>query len=149
MSTEKMIMIPESRYDQMVESYDKAISKLECLRKQMDGLKSDSGCEKLSRKEIRLYDAISDNTYDLEHAEMALSEILDAYQWDYKPDARKALEYGNTVHADEYCDEDARRSWEYIYGYDKIMWLVTVARDYCYEAIGVCNNAIASDGDAE
>lgn len=138
MSTEKMIMIPESRYDKMVESYDKAISKLECLRKQLDGLKSDSGCEKLSRKEIQLYDAISDNTYDLEHAEMALSEILNTYQRPYKPDARKALEYGNTVHANECCDEDAKHSWEYIYGYDKIMWLVSVARDYCRNAIDCC-----------
>lgn len=139
MSTEKMIMIPEWCYEKMVESYDKAISELDCLRNQIDELKSDSSeYRKLSRKEIQLYDAILDNTYDLEHAEMALSEILNAYQWDYKPDARKALEYGNTVNADEYCDEDARRSWEYIYGYDKIMWFVTVARDYCHNAIDCC-----------
>ena len=148
MITEKMIMIPESRYDKMVESYDKAISKLECMRKQMDGLKSDSGCEKLSKKEIRLCDSIYDNIYNLEQARNALQELLDKYDWSYKPDARKALEYGNTVHADEYCDEDAKRSWKYIYGYDKIMWLVKVARDYCYEAIDICNNAISSDGDA-
>lgn len=139
MSTEKMIMIPEWRYDKMVESYDKAISELECLRKQIDELKSDSSeYRKMSEKEMQLYDSISENTYDLEKAKMALNEILNTYLWSYKPDAEKALEYGNTVNANKYCDEDAKRSWEYIYGYDKIMWLVTVARDYCHNAIERC-----------
>ena len=148
MSTEKMIMIPESRYDKMVESYDKAVSKLECMRKHMDGLKSDSGCGEVSDKELQLFDAISDNVYDLEHAKMALNEILNSFRWNYYPDARKALKYGETVHADEQLDEDAKRSWEYVNGYEKIMFLVETARDYCHNAIGVCNNAIESDGDA-
>ena len=102
----------------------------------------------MSENELILADAISDNIYNLESVQMALGEIIEKFDYNYEPDARKALEYGNTVHANKYCDEDAKRSWEYIYGYKKIMWLVKVARDYCDMAIDICNNAIASDGDA-
>lgn len=92
----------------------------------------------MSENELILADAISDNIYNLESAQMALNEIIEAFDYNYEPDARKALEYGNTVHANKYCDEDAKHSWEYLYGYKKIMWLVKVARDYCHNAIDCC-----------
>ena len=38
---QKMIMIPEWRYNKMVESYDKALTELEALREQLQLLKGD------------------------------------------------------------------------------------------------------------
>ena len=38
---QKMIMIPEWRYNKMVESYDKALEELESLREQLQLLKGD------------------------------------------------------------------------------------------------------------
>lgn len=38
---QKMIMIPEWRYNKMVESYDKALAELESLREQLQLLKGD------------------------------------------------------------------------------------------------------------
>lgn len=35
----QMIMIPEERYNRMVESYDKAVEELQELRKQLQALK--------------------------------------------------------------------------------------------------------------
>lgn len=148
MSTEKMIMIPEWRYDKMVESYDKAISELECLRKQLGKSDVASAYRKSSEKETRLEGVIFDSIYNLDNAVRALNELLNNYHFDYKPSAKKAYEFHTTVNASEKCDEDARRSWEYLYGYEQIMWLVCVARDYCSASLDGCNNAISSDGDA-
>lgn len=75
---------------------------------------------------------MNDNVYDLEQAIMALEEIINSYEWDFEPDARKALEYSTTVKPKENCDKDAELSWLYLRGYKKIMWLVRVAKDYCW-----------------
>lgn len=73
---------------------------------------------------------------------MALNELLNCYQWDYEPDARKAIEYGNTVDADKHCDKEAKWSWEYINDYSRIMWLVRIAKDYCFAALDKCEKTI-------
>lgn len=99
----------------------------------------------MSEKEIGLADAISDNIYNVESAQMALNEIIEKFDYNYEPDARKALEYGTTVNANERCDKDAKRSWEYLYGYKKIMWLIRVARDYCDKAIECCERVQCGD----
>lgn len=101
--------------------------------------------EKELQKEVFQYEEVIDsNLADLEKAYMALSELLNEYHWDYEPDVRKAIEYGSTLHEDENCDKKAKWSWEYINGYKKIMWLVSVAKDYCYEALESCNKALDS-----
>ncbi len=93
------------------------------------------------KKEVLQYESlVADNLNDLEKAHMALDELLNTYLFDYEPDARKALEYGNTVGAEE-RDENARHSWYYINDYKKIMWLVRVARDYCHSALDSCSKA--------
>ena len=98
--------------------------------------------EKTQNKTIDYEDILNDNFYNLEKASMALNELLNTYEWNYTPDARKALEYSATVHPDKFCDDEAKRSWEYIVGYNKIMWLISVARDYCIIALESCENAL-------
>jgi len=63
-------------------------------------------------------------------AQMALDELTGKYEWDYVPTPQEAYHYGTTVHPDDKCTENEKRSWEYMYGYKTIMWLVNVARDY-------------------
>lgn len=95
----------------------------------------------LNREVLEYEELIAENLVDLEKAHMALDELLNQYQWDYEPSISKAAEYGNTVHADKYCDKEAKLSYQYIADYKKIMWLVSIARDYCYSAMESCNKA--------
>lgn len=92
---------------------------------------------------LQYEDTIINNLADLQKAHMALDELLDEYEWQQLPDARKAVEYGATVNAKERCDIEAERSWKYIADYKKIMWLVNVARDYCSVAIENCNKVLS------
>lgn len=94
---------------------------------------------------IKDYDGlVMDNIYNLENASMALNELLDTYQWDYEPSAYDAIKYGNTVGSKlEKCTKEEKHSWEYITDYKKIMWLISVARDYCYLALTDFENAYA------
>lgn len=102
------------------------------------------------KKEVFLHEeVIGSNLADLEKAHMALSELLNEYHWDYEPDARKAIEYGTTVCASKNCDEKAKRSWDYINDYKKIMWLASVARDYCGLALENCNKAYCGGAENE
>lgn len=94
------------------------------------------------KTEFDYEDILNYNFYNLEKASMALNELLNSYEWNYTPDARKALEYSGTVHPDIFCDDEAKRSWEYIVGYKRIMWLVSVARDYCRIALDSCESAL-------
>lgn len=84
-------------------------------------------------------DITEDNLYDLEMASMALDELLNQYDWAYEPDAIKAIEHGSTVGGSK--DKVAQFSYKYIADYRKIMWLVRVARDYCFLALERCENA--------
>lgn len=77
---------------------------------------------------------------ELEKARMALRELLNGYEWDYEPSASKALEWGGTIPSYQKDDEDAKHSWEYLYDYRKIMWLIHVAFDYCYSAINMAED---------
>lgn len=106
--------------------------------------------EKELQKEVFRYEEIiGSNLADLEKAHMALSELLDEYHWDYEPNARKAIEYGTAVGASKNCDEEAKRSWDYINGYKKIMWLASVAMDYCHDALESCSKAYYGGADNE
>lgn len=94
-------------------------------------------------EEVRQYEeVIMDNLCDLEKAKMALNDLLDTYNWNYEPTIQKALEYGTAAREEaEKCSDEAKMSWKYMYDYKKIMWLVSVARDYCNSALESCNNA--------
>lgn len=100
--------------------------------------------EKTSR-EMELLDTFDGNIYKLNQALTALDSITDKYHWDYHPDPRKAIEYAGMVHPDESGDDNARHSWEYIIGYENIMFLVNVARDYCCAVIDECERVADPD----
>ena len=93
----------------------------------------------MNTKEILKYeDLAEDNLYDVEMALMALDELLNQYDWAYKPDARKAIEHSSTVGGSK--DVVAQFSYKYIADYRKIMWLIRIARDYCLLALERCEN---------
>lgn len=100
----------------------------------------------ISTEEIEYDGIMMENSYNLKNASTALQEILDQYDWNYQPNARKAVEYGCTVHPERFCDEEAKRSWEYVVGYKRIMWLVSIARDYCFLALESCESALERGG---
>lgn len=96
------------------------------------------------QKEVLDYeDILNDNFYNLEKAQMALEELLGSYEWDYTPTAQKAMEYGSAIGKEmEKCSDEAKRSWNYLNDYKRIMWLISVARDYCYLALEKCESAL-------
>ena len=102
--------------------------------------------EMKQKTEFDYEDILNYNFYNLEKASMALNELLNAYEWNYTPDARKALEYSCTMYPDKFCDDESKRSWEYVVGYKRIMWLVSIARDYCFLALESCESALDRGG---
>lgn len=85
-----------------------------------------------------LEDVITENMVSLGKAQMALDMLLQEYQFEYEPDAQKALKYGNAVHAEKECTNEERFSYKYLRDYKKIMYLVQIASDYCYSALESC-----------
>ena len=86
----------------------------------------------LQEKIIEYENAVGDSAKDIEMATMALQELLNEYDWNYTPDARKAIEHGSTVGGSQ--DKVAQFSYKYIADYRKIMWLIQIAFDYCFLA---------------
>lgn len=104
----------------------------------MQGLKA----TKAEIREKQNYeDIIDDNIVDLEKAHMAIRTLLDEYDWNYEPDAYKAIKYGNSTNAREKCSNEEQFSWKYLQDYKKIMFLIKVANDYCYAAFERCIGA--------
>ncbi len=98
--------------------------------------------EELQRANVYYESLVMDNIYNLEKASMALDQLLDEYQWDYEPSAYDAIKFGRAVGNNRAeCTDNEKRSWNYIEGYKKIMWLVGVARDYCFSALTDCEKA--------
>ena len=95
--------------------------------------------EDLEKNLSNCHENAFESSIKLEKARMALSQLLDNYDWAYEPSAEKALYYGNTIPGQREEDEDAERSWLYIYDYKKIMWLINVAYDYCNSALDDIN----------
>ena len=90
------------------------------------------------KETLKCEDIAEDNLYDMEMAYTALDELLNQYEWAYDPDARKAIEHSNAVGGSK--DEVAQFSYKYITDYRKIMWLIRIARDYCYSTLERCEN---------
>lgn len=72
---QKMIMIPEERYNRMVESYDRAMEVLRELRKQLAA--ADVSCDDVGR-ELKLYDIMDDRGCDRDTAELFLQDQEEA-----------------------------------------------------------------------
>ena len=71
----QMIMIPEERYNRMVESYDKAIEELREVKAQLKALRDaqadDVACE------LKLYDLMDEQECDHDTAELLLQGDAD------------------------------------------------------------------------
>lgn len=67
----QMIMIPEERYNRMVESYDRAQEELRELRKQL--AEAEVSCDDVAR-ELKLYDIMDDRGCDRDTAELLLQD---------------------------------------------------------------------------
>ena len=94
------------------------------------------------KNDVDFEEVVTENLVDLEKACMALDELITQYDWNYEPNARKALEFSSSINPDKYCDKEAEWSWRYIADYKKIMWLISIAKDYCYSALEKCENAL-------
>lgn len=71
----KMIMVPEERYNRMVESYDRAQEELRELRKQLAAVevsRDDMTCE------LKLYDLMDELGCDRDTAELLLQDQEEA-----------------------------------------------------------------------
>lgn len=67
----QMIMIPEERYNRMVESYDRAQKELRELREQLAAV--GVSCDDVAR-ELKLYDVMDDLGCDRDEAELLLQD---------------------------------------------------------------------------
>ena len=67
----QMIMIPEERYNRMVESYDRAQEELREIRKQL--AEAEVSCDDVAR-ELKLYDLMDDLGCDRDEAELLLQD---------------------------------------------------------------------------
>lgn len=95
----------------------------------------DKEVKELQEKISKYEDIVTYSEIDIEKATMALQVLLDEYDWDYEPTLQKAMKTGfaKGKEIDE-CTEEEKFSYQYIYDYKKIMWLVRVAFDYCLSA---------------
>lgn len=99
--------------------------------------------KKDSDRILKLENSFFDASCDLEKAKMALGELRQ-YDWSHKPDPAKAIEYMETTEKEkrDALGEDAEHSFEYIFDYKRIMWLVEVALDYCCSALDRIDNTL-------
>lgn len=75
MQKTNMIMIPEERYNRMLESYDRAQEELRELRKQL--AEAEVSCDDVAR-ELKLYDLMDDLGCDRGTAELLLQDEEEA-----------------------------------------------------------------------
>lgn len=97
--------------------------------------------KELQEKLYKYESLVNCNILNVKNTYMAIQDLLNTYEYDVKVSARKALEYDTTVRPDEHFGLDAKISSKFINDYDRIMWLLNVACDYCYEAMENLDNA--------
>lgn len=86
--------------------------------------------ERLFKKET-----LMENCLDiLRYTRKALDMIKDKYEWGHIPDVKEAYKVHTTPYAIKNCTENEIHSWEYVEGYEEIMFLINVALDYCFKA---------------
>ena len=87
----------------------------------------------MRNKEYELIDKISEASVNLSKALMALEEFTGTYSWDIEPTPDKAKSYGSSCDP-ENSPKDEEISYRLLADYQKILWLVDVAHDYCWNA---------------
>lgn len=88
-----------------------------------------------TNKEYDLNEIIFDGMNELDKATFMLDDFIDIYEWNVKPTPEKAIKYGNTINASEKRTFDEELSYKLYSEYDKMMMMIRIARDYCYNAI--------------
>ena len=88
-----------------------------------------------TNKEYDLNEIIYDSTNELDKATFMLDDFLNTYDWNIKPTPEKAIKYGRSLPAGEGCTRDEELSHRLYLEYDKMMKMVRIARDYCYNAL--------------
>ena len=86
--------------------------------------------EELFKKDCLLEDCLN----NLKRTQKALLMIKDKYDWAYIPTVTEAYKVHTTPFFMEEFTENERHSWEYVMGYEEIMFLINVASDYCFKA---------------
>lgn len=71
----QMIMIPEERYNRMVESYDKAMEELREVKAQLKAMRG-APVDDVAR-ELKLYDLMDEQKCDRDTAELLLQDDVD------------------------------------------------------------------------
>ena len=87
----------------------------------------------MNKTELELEDIIYEADTELNKAIMALDEFIDSYAYEVRPDADKAKKFGSSAGGRENCAMDEEISWKLLIEYDRIKWLIQVAKDYCYK----------------
>lgn len=87
-----------------------------------------------TNKEYKLNGIIDDSMNELEKATFMLDDFMDIYEWNVRPTPEKAIKYGRTMNPSEKCTFDEKLSYKLYSEYDKMMMMVHIARDYCYNA---------------
>lgn len=94
-----------------------------------------------TEKELMYEDATHDCSIELDKGIKALEELLNSYSWNIEPTAEKALKYGKSTKRND-CTLDEKMSYTLLSEYDRIIWLLQVAHDYCYNAYEQLNNLV-------
>lgn len=89
-------------------------------------------------------ETINESYLNLEKGYMALQDFLDTYSWNIEPSLQKALKYGNSTHSSD-CTLDEKMSYRLLAEYNKMMWLIQVASDYCFNASESLKEALEHD----
>lgn len=86
------------------------------------------------KEELRKKDGLlEDCLRDLKYTQKALLMIKDKYEWGSVPDVAEVYKVATTPCPIKNCTEKEIRSWEYVLGYEEIMFLINVAFDYCFK----------------
>lgn len=92
----------------------------------------------MTTKELSLLNTMHVSSAELDMALQAMNELINDYDWNITPNASKAIKYGTSIGAEkENCSFEYKMSWKWITEYKRIIWLMKVARDYCYNALQI------------
>lgn len=90
--------------------------------------------EELKRELLKKEGLLEDCLENLKYTQKALDMIKDKYEWGSVPDVAEAYKVDTTPCPIKNCTENEIHSWEYVTGYEEIMFLINVAMEYCFKA---------------
>ena len=91
-------------------------------------------------------ETINESYLELKKGYMAIEEFLNSYSWDIEPTPQKALKYACSTNHNEYT-LDEEMSYRLLAEYNKMIWLIQIASDYCYNATQALEKALEYEAD--